>query len=195
MSFLSKAEIQFLKGQKQVSKSYERKLKCVIKRKIEVLKDELPLLSKILNIKEILLDATNTSESQITDDLDILKLNQATEFSNHNDKDDGVATEFSNTTYGNYINSAISLTRAKDSILTDISGIYYHSIPFMGIFRDTYTKYYINNPSSLIKNAVRSGGVEVINQSSHTIRLSISPSQGDDPGFKSRPEHPLFGFF
>ena len=145
MSFLSKAEIQFLKGQKQVSKSYERKLKCVIKRKIEVLKDELPLLSKILNIKEILLDATNTSESQITDDLDILKLNQA--------------TEFSNTTYGNYINSAISLTRAKDSILTDISGIYYHSIPFMGIFRDTYTKYYINNPSSLIKNAVRSGGV------------------------------------
>ena len=194
MSFLSKAEIQFLKGQKQVSKSYERKLKCVIKRKIEVLKDELPLLSKILNIKEILLDATNTSESQITDDLDILKLNQATEFSNHNDKDDGVATEFSNTTYGNYINSAISLTRAKDSILTDISGIYYHSIPFMGIFRDTYTKYYINNPSSLIKNAVRSGGVEVINQSSHTIRLSISPSQGDDPGFKSRPEHPLFVF-
>ena len=150
------------------------------------------MLSKILNIKEILLDATNTSESQITDDLDILKLNQATEFSNHNDKDDGVATEFSNTTYGNYINSAISLTRAKDSILTDISGIYYHSIPFMGIFRDTYTKYYINNPSSLIKNAVRSGGVEVINQSSHTIRLSISPSQGDDPGFKSRPEHPLF---
>ena len=132
MSFLSKAEIQFLKGQKQVSKSYERKLKCVIKRKIEVLKDELPLLSKILNIEEILLDATNTSESQITGDIDILKLNQATEFSNHNDKDDGVATEFSNTTYGNYINSAISLTRAKDSILTDISGIYYHSIPFTG---------------------------------------------------------------
>ena len=28
------------------------------------------------------------------------------------------------------------------------------------------------------------------------VRLSISPSQGDDPGFKSRPEHFLvFGYF
>jgi hypothetical protein len=40
-----------------------------------------------------------------------------------------------------------------------------------------------------------SGGVEASTvyskqgSSSHTIRLSISPSQGDDPGFKSRPEH------
>jgi hypothetical protein len=42
-----------------------------------------------------------------------------------------------------------------------------------------------------------SGGVEAAttavyskqNSSSHTVRLSISPSQGDDPGFKSRPEH------
>jgi hypothetical protein len=58
-------------------------------------------------------------------------------------------------------------------------------------------KYYINNPSRLIKTAVGSGGVEAAalskQSSGHTVRLSISPSQGDDPGFKSRPEHPLFG--
>jgi len=37
-----------------------------------------------------------------------------------------------------------------------------------------------------------SGGVEVFNTNNlkgHIVRLSISPSQGDDPGFKSRPEH------
>ena len=60
-------------------------------------------------------------------------------------------------------------------------------------------KYYINNPSRLIKTAVGSGGVEAAALSKlgsgHTVRLSISPSQGDDPGFKSRPEHPLFEFF
>ncbi len=55
-------------------------------------------------------------------------------------------------------------------------------------------KYYINNPTNLMKPQ-SSGGVEASTayskqgSSSHTIRLSISPSQGDDPGFKSRPEH------
>jgi hypothetical protein len=57
-------------------------------------------------------------------------------------------------------------------------------------------KYYINNPLNLMKSQ-SSGGVEAAttavyskqNSSSHTVRLSISPSQGDDPGFKSRPEH------
>ena len=39
-------------------------------------------------------------------------------------------------------------------------------------------KYYINNPSSLIETAVSSGGVEVIDEINHTVRLSISPSQG-----------------
>ena len=37
-----------------------------------------------------------------------------------------------------------------------------------------------------------SGGVEVFNTNNLKdciVRLSISPSQGDDPGFKSRPEH------
>jgi hypothetical protein len=48
MSLLSKAEVQFLQGQKQVSKSYEYKLKSIIKKKISLLVDkELPLLAKL----------------------------------------------------------------------------------------------------------------------------------------------------
>jgi hypothetical protein len=45
---LSKAEILYLQGQKHISRSYERKLKCLIRKKLEVLQRELPLLSKIL---------------------------------------------------------------------------------------------------------------------------------------------------
>ncbi len=47
MSLLSKSEVQFLRGQKQVSKSYEYKLKSIIRKKMTHLLDkELPLLSK-----------------------------------------------------------------------------------------------------------------------------------------------------
>src|SRR5688572_8458506 len=45
---LSKAEVLYLQGQKQVSQSYERKLKCLIRKKVEVLQKELPLLSRLL---------------------------------------------------------------------------------------------------------------------------------------------------
>ena len=44
---LSKSEVQYLQGQKQVSQSYERKLKCLIRKKIAVLQKELPLLSNL----------------------------------------------------------------------------------------------------------------------------------------------------
>ena len=121
--------------------------------------------------------ATNTLKSQIACETDSYKANQCNELGNHNVKDDNVTTEFSNGTNCNSINSAIILSRAKNSLLTDESGNYYHDIPFAGMFGNTYTKYYINNPSRLIETAVGSGGVEVINQSSHTVRLSISPSQ------------------
>jgi hypothetical protein len=47
MPLLSKSEIQYLRGEKPVSKSYEYKLKSIIKRKISTLLDkELPLLSQ-----------------------------------------------------------------------------------------------------------------------------------------------------
>ena len=71
------------------------------------------------------------------------------------------------------------------------SGTFYQLVPDIGGLEGPEPKYYINNPSSLIETAVSSGGVEVINQINHTVRLSISPSQGDDPGFKSRPEQLL----
>lgn len=48
MSLLSKSEIQFLQGQKHVSKSYEYKLKSIIKKKTSTLMNkELPLLFKL----------------------------------------------------------------------------------------------------------------------------------------------------
>ncbi len=48
MSLLSKAEVQFLQGRKQVSKSYEYNLKSKIKKKLSLLVDkELPLLAKL----------------------------------------------------------------------------------------------------------------------------------------------------
>lgn len=48
MSLLSKSEILFLQGQKQVSKSYEYKLKSVIRKKIAHLLDkDVPLLSTL----------------------------------------------------------------------------------------------------------------------------------------------------
>ena len=48
MSLLSKAEVQYLEGHKRVSKSYEYKLKSIIKRKLTTFIDkELPLLSSL----------------------------------------------------------------------------------------------------------------------------------------------------
>ncbi len=44
---LSKAEIQYLQGQKRVSKSYEMNLKCLIRKKLEVLHEELPLIANL----------------------------------------------------------------------------------------------------------------------------------------------------
>ena len=45
---LSEAEVLYLQGQKQVSKSYEYKLKSIIKRKVStLLEKELPLLSQL----------------------------------------------------------------------------------------------------------------------------------------------------
>ena len=50
MSLLSKSEIQFLQGQKDIAKSYEYKLKSVIKKKLSILLEkELPLLLKLVS--------------------------------------------------------------------------------------------------------------------------------------------------
>ena len=61
---LSKAEILYIQGQKQFSQSYERKLKCLIRKKVEVLQKELPLLSKLFadNFKNFSCEFMNTNE-------------------------------------------------------------------------------------------------------------------------------------
>jgi hypothetical protein len=79
MSLLSKAEVQYLEVNKQVSKSYEYKLKSIIKRKIsKLIEKDLPLLcqlfpmpdhtkiSKVRNIKNKPLDLTKNSKTKIT---------------------------------------------------------------------------------------------------------------------------------
>jgi hypothetical protein len=48
MPLLSKSEIQFLQGQKQVSKSYEYKLKSIIKKKVSnLMEKEIPLINPL----------------------------------------------------------------------------------------------------------------------------------------------------
>jgi hypothetical protein len=64
---LSKAEVQYLQGQKQVSKSYEYKLKSILKKKIISLVDnDLPLLAKLFPN----LDITKFGK-KINDSLDV----------------------------------------------------------------------------------------------------------------------------
>ena len=59
MSVLSKSEVLYLKGQKKVSKSYEYKLKSILKRKISnLISKEIPLLRSFLSE----LDLTITSK-------------------------------------------------------------------------------------------------------------------------------------
>ena len=62
---LSKAEILYLQGQKQVSQLYERKLKCLIRKKMEVLQKELPLLSKLFadNFKNFSCEIMKTNDA------------------------------------------------------------------------------------------------------------------------------------
>ena len=57
---LSKTEVQYLQGQKQLSKSYEYKIKSIIKKKlINLLDRDLPLLSTLF---PNLLDLTKFSK-------------------------------------------------------------------------------------------------------------------------------------
>ena len=156
---------------KKVSKCYEYKLKSILKKKVLGLLDsDLPLLSALF---PNLMNLTKFSKIRKTDNRlpDITK-NCKTLVDHRNQNISPKAHIHENTT--------------RDT------GNFHPTRPSRGVISEGIPKYYINNPSRLIKTAVGSGGVEVINQSSHTVRLSISPSQGDDPGFKSRPEHPLF---
>lgn len=71
MPLLSKYEVQFLLGDKQVSKSYEYKLKSIIKKKLTtLLEKELPLLSS--NLLDI--DLTTFSKIELQKNSTILSI-------------------------------------------------------------------------------------------------------------------------
>ena len=91
---LSRAEILYLQGQKQVSKSYERKLKCLIRKKIEVLQKELPLLSKLLRNGVSSLVEISTTTPELADPIakDKSSFNQPNQPMTPNNR----ATKFSN---------------------------------------------------------------------------------------------------
>ena len=77
MTLLSKSEIQYLQGQKQVSKPYEYKLKSIIKRKISILLEkEWPLLSKLF------LDNELTTTGNRLDDMKSQNLTKYSKISN-----------------------------------------------------------------------------------------------------------------
>ena len=84
MSLLSKSEIQFLQGQKQVSKSYEYKLRSILNKKIvTLLNKELPLLNSLF---PHLLDLTKISKNQLIGQ----KAGHLTKFSKNNSNDTGI---------------------------------------------------------------------------------------------------------
>jgi hypothetical protein len=91
-----------------------------------------------------------------------------------------------------------SMKKSSSSILgktSDNTGNFITSNPIITEKPDFKTKFYILNNINNQAEIKSSGGVEAFNNDyfsnlkSCTIWLSISPSQGDDPGFKSRPEH------
>ncbi len=79
MSLLSKAEVQFLSGQKIVSKSYEYKLKLIITKKIAILIDkELPLINSIVPNIDLTKFSKNQSIRQSSSVLTIISKNRTT---------------------------------------------------------------------------------------------------------------------
>jgi len=189
---LSKTEFLYLQGQKQVSNSYEYKLKSILRKKItNFLDKELPLLKSLFPDLDLNKNNKINSEgSRIT----------LTKFSKIGCNDNKL-TDL--TKISKYKADALNtnLTPSVEKTVNDCSNL---NIPVHGNAysseantkkkRRDLVRNSINNPCELIKNTESSGGVEDLFDEDHIIRLSISPSQGDDPGFKSRPEHPFYVF-
>ncbi|KAF0868077.1 hypothetical protein E5N71_11990 [Candidatus Nitrosocosmicus sp. SS] len=118
------------------------------------------------------------------------KIQGATEFSNIH-SNTLIATEFSSKKRYKKHNGGKKLPAGTKCFNMSLNGSDGHLKPSVGVLEGPASKYCINNPSQIINQHESSGGVEALfAKKSHTVRLSISPSQGDDPGFKSRPEHP-----
>ena len=80
---LSRSEFSYLQGEKQVTGSYERKIRCIIRKKIKILQKELPLISKLFPINQLAFNEVFQIQNNHISDT---KLNSdATEFSNTKD--------------------------------------------------------------------------------------------------------------
>jgi hypothetical protein len=103
MSLLSKAEVQYLEGHMQLSKSYERKLKWIIRKKAEGLRKDIRLLIKLIPIEQIF-DFDNLAITKVKTHQKILLQTKPhiTEFSNA-DQYAYDATEFSSSENGENI--------------------------------------------------------------------------------------------
>ena len=97
---LSKAEVLYLQGQKKVSSSYERKLKCMIRKKVEGLKKEVRLLSKLIPIEQLFDFDSVVAPSQTSPFNESISIvcssrKPATEFSNSSNRNSSGATKSS----------------------------------------------------------------------------------------------------
>ena len=147
---LSKTEVLYLSGQMKVSKSYEYKLKSIIRKKISnLLNNELPLLSSLF--------PPNHDLTEISKMFDKCKGTDLTKISKE------------------------PKPTKPDVMSDDIVG---NLQPKMQCRRNKKGFYNIPKIHRLKLRWCRSA-----NNTSCTVRSSISPFQGDDPGFKSRPEH------
>lgn len=104
MSLLSKTEVQYLQGQKVISKSYEYKIRSVIKRKLSILIDkELPLLDSLFP------------------DLDLTKFSKIKPINNSSYS---LTKNSKTTTKVNYANFSTNTTNDENSITLNDNKLY-----------------------------------------------------------------------
>lgn len=174
---LSKAEILYLHGQKQVSGSYERKIKCLIRKKIENLKKELPLIAKIFPIDNLWNDVDASVDLKNDRSSNSIFYSAATENSNSKTNN---TFRLPNSVAGDLKYAKVQAEYGLDqtqSQKTYTKDNFCPSAPSQSNRIKNKPKYCINNPSQIINQHESSGGVETLIKG-HIVRLSILPSQG-----------------
>jgi uncharacterized protein YjgD (DUF1641 family) len=119
ISLLSKAETQFLNGKRQVSKSYEYRLKSIIKKKLSCLIDqEIPLISQLFPALDLtkfskVLDANNRAA-------DLIKNSK----NNSNDTDTDLTKNSKTTTNNKIVNLPTNLCNHINSTKLNRNKLY-----------------------------------------------------------------------
>ncbi len=156
MSLLSKAEIQYLQSQKQISKSYEYKIKSIIKKKLANLVDkELPLLSSLL-----------------------LNSHDLTKFSKMGDKDDisSNLTDFSKAHQRNTNISNLPKIARRSNHVRTLYDNPNHSKVLYPCKSPSNHKLYIENIKNEDKDITRAGGLAWLR-----YRLDMAGVVGSNP--------------